>query len=91
MSTGTERVIIQRQDGEVLADHQLGPGTYGIGRDLENALTADSDYLSRQHATLTITPDQCWIEDNQSTHGTCLLYTSPSPRDRTRSRMPSSA
>ena len=54
MSTGTERVIIQRQDGEVLADHQLGPGTYGIGRDLENALTADSDYLSRQHASLTI-------------------------------------
>ena len=25
-----------------------------------------------------------WLED-------CLLYTSPSPRDRTRSRMPSSA
>ena len=25
------------------------------------------------------------------TPGTCLLYTSPSPRDRTRSRMPSSA
>ena len=24
-------------------------------------------------------------------HRTCLLYTSPSPRDRTRSRMPSSA
>ena len=29
---------------------------------------------------------------NPSTiHQTCLLYTSPSPRDRTRSRMPSSA
>ena len=26
-----------------------------------------------------------------STSATCLLYTSPSPRDRTRSRMPSSA
>ena len=26
-----------------------------------------------------------------STFSTCLLYTSPSPRDRTRSRMPSSA
>ena len=25
------------------------------------------------------------------THRICLLYTSPSPRDRTRSRMPSSA
>ena len=24
-------------------------------------------------------------------YGLCLLYTSPSPRDRTRSRMPSSA
>ena len=31
--------------------------------------------------------------DNESpnTPNTCLLYTSPSPRDRTRSRMPSSA
>ena len=27
----------------------------------------------------------------EPTNGTCLLYTSPSPRDRTRSRMPSSA
>ena len=30
----------------------------------------------------TITPDEARV---------CLLYTSPSPRDRTRSRMPSSA
>ena len=30
------------------------------------------------------------INDSLSTN-TCLLYTSPSPRDRTRSRMPSSA
>ena len=29
-------------------------------------------------------------KNTQSTEG-CLLYTSPSPRDRTRSRMPSSA
>ena len=28
---------------------------------------------------------------DQTMHDTCLLYTSPSPRDRTRSRMPSSA
>ena len=34
------------------------------------------------------------IENNQNYHFAnidCLLYTSPSPRDRTRSRMPSSA
>ena len=30
-------------------------------------------------------------EQTTQTHPTCLLYTSPSPRDRTRSRMPSSA
>ena len=28
---------------------------------------------------------------NQGTHISCLLYTSPSPRDRQKSRMPSSA
>ena len=31
------------------------------------------------------------IDAAVSTHWACLLYTSPSPRDRTRSRMPSSA
>ena len=31
-----------------------------------------------------------WFSDGQL-NMTCLLYTSPSPRDRTRSRMPSSA
>ena len=31
------------------------------------------------------------IELNGVEYGFCLLYTSPSPRDRTRSRMPSSA
>ena len=33
---------------------------------------------------------QAWL-DALEQFGTCLLYTSPSPRDRTRSRMPSSA
>ena len=34
-----------------------------------------------------------FVKSNQvySIYYTCLLYTSPSPRDRTRSRMPSSA
>ena len=30
-------------------------------------------------------------QDSFEQHRYCLLYTSPSPRDRTRSRMPSSA
>ena len=32
-----------------------------------------------------------WLESNVATDGDCLLYTSPSPRDRQKSRMPSSA
>ena len=32
-----------------------------------------------------------WSEQIRERAGVCLLYTSPSPRDRTRSRMPSSA
>ena len=31
------------------------------------------------------------MRDEYAKSGTCLLYTSPSPRDRTRARMPSSA
>ena len=31
------------------------------------------------------------FSSNYALYGDCLLYTSPSPRDRTRSRMPSSA
>ena len=31
------------------------------------------------------------VKENGKSVYTCLLYTSPSPRDRTRSRMPSSA
>ena len=31
------------------------------------------------------------LVESQPNYHSCLLYTSPSPRDRTRSRMPSSA
>ena len=31
------------------------------------------------------------IQSTQNTYGICLLYTSPSPRDRQKYRMPSSA
>ena len=38
-----------------------------------------------------ITDTRNWILENTDDKWVCLLYTSPSPRDRTRSRMPSSA
>ena len=37
-------------------------------------------------------PDQIWsLEQIQGLYYVCLLYTSPSPRDKRQSRMPSSA
>ena len=35
--------------------------------------------------------DESYVADIPDLFPCCLLYTSPSPRDRTRSRMPSSA
>ena len=58
---------------------------------------SDINYMSlhgRGLICLTVTPEHCsrlrlplMVADTNI----CLLYTSPSPRDRTRSRMPSSA
>ena len=56
--------------------------------------TKKSDKLPMmQDRTLTALETVAYIKDKQNpnTPNTCLLYTSPSPRDRTRSRMPSSA
>ena len=36
-------------------------------------------------------PDATWVSPATPAFGICLLYTSPSPRDRQKSRMPSSA
>eukprot|EP00657_Telonema_sp_P-1_P003786 TRINITY_DN18872_c0_g2_i2.p1 TRINITY_DN18872_c0_g2~~TRINITY_DN18872_c0_g2_i2.p1 ORF type:complete len:124 (+),score=52.92 TRINITY_DN18872_c0_g2_i2:44-415(+) len=43
------------------------------------------------HQCSVIKPVGRILADNAAPCLTCLLYTSPSPRDRTRSRMPSSA
>ena len=52
-------------------------------RSLELATEAGDAYLQ---ALVLVYAGVATVE-----HGRCLLYTSPSPRDRTRSRMPSSA
>ena len=49
-----------------------------------------------QNGVVTVQYNQCTSPSPQTTQdytvsGTCLLYTSPSPRDRQKSRMPSSA
>ena len=50
-------------------------------------------YLQKQSPEVLQRVAKSASEDIQEIirHNVCLLYTSPSPRDRTRSRMPSSA
>ena len=54
--------------------------------DVEMGVTALFDLKQKLETNSVITPDLIHL----SLH-TCLLYTSPSPRDMRRSRMPSSA
>ena len=63
--------------GGAFAKNVLKAGFTVVGHDL----------VSQQVETLT----NAGGYDGHSPREVCLLYTSPSPRDRTRSRMPSSA
>ena len=47
--------------------------------------------IGNGNTTYYVCTDDSDFEIGIGTYSTCLLYTSPSPRDRTRSRMPSSA
>ena len=61
------------------------PYPYGTGGALVNA----KDHLGDE--TILIINADIFHDFDLSKLNSCLLYTSPSPRDRTRSRMPSSA
>ena len=56
-------------------------------------LSSESEILREVYVTVSTMPVSRLIGSRFVWHhiDVCLLYTSPSPRDRTRSRMPSSA
>eukprot|EP00656_Telonema_subtile_P006381 TRINITY_DN12942_c0_g1_i4.p1 TRINITY_DN12942_c0_g1~~TRINITY_DN12942_c0_g1_i4.p1 ORF type:complete len:148 (-),score=42.22 TRINITY_DN12942_c0_g1_i4:46-489(-) len=68
---------------------QLKPSSHSLWNKLgatqaNGSRSKDALHAYNQALALKPTYGRAWIN-------TCLLYTSPSPRDRTRSRMPSSA
>ena len=63
-------------------------GKDGKGAEFTDPMTGETIDLSKA-ATSSETSSLRHL--NEVVPETCLLYTSPSPRDRTRSRMPSSA
>ena len=76
----TNKALATCPDGDAMVDILLGASAkLGLG-------------LTRRD--LTETPpirDWIWFKNNDPLVTVCLLYTSPSPRDRQKSRMPSSA
>ena len=76
-----EEVVQMHQEAEKL----LGRQSSEVG-ELRKVV---DDYISTQTQSA---PQPQYVEpEDDIDYFTCLLYTSPSPRDRTRSRMPSSA
>ena len=67
---------------DVILDHYKNPQHAGLRE----------PYQAEVHHVNPSCGDELTLRVRLSDDGkTCLLYTSPSPRDRTRSRMPSSA
>ena len=86
VSTGIERLdeALINGEGVVLGSSILIEGSSGSGKEL----------LSKQFASAGVGSETVVYFSTDETSDElidCLLYTSPSPRDRTRSRMPSSA
>ena len=55
-----------------------------VHKAIENTILTEADRFINRNSGITITCSSMIVND-------CLLYTSPSPRDRQKSRMPSSA
>ena len=83
-STTTKAILIEYIDGE-----------YRLSYRGEAPTTVEAPFEDVTRGVLNATMEVEELSGRKLIDGeniiTCLLYTSPSPRDRTRSRMPSSA
>ncbi len=59
-------------EGREVAAIDLRPGKLMIGRTSENDLQIESQYISRHHCRLTVTPGGVTVEDLNSTNGTVV-------------------
>ena len=85
----TPTEIVVEESGPTRSKIVLEPLEQGFGHTLGNALRRI--ILSSMPGTAVSEVKIEGVLHEYSTIEGCLLYTSPSPRDRTRSRMPSSA
>ena len=85
-------LIVQKFGGSSVKDRNR---IFNVARIVMNTRNAGNDVVVVVSAQGDTTDDliakAAEITSDPSHRKICLLYTSPSPRDRTRSRMPSSA
>ena len=80
----TERDVVQYTDSGILSSYvAVASSTNQAPSSSGTANSSYWSYLAKGGANGS--------NGTNGTNGTCLLYTSPSPRDRQKSRMPSSA
>ena len=88
-SEGGELLYLGRLDGQVkVRGQRVELGEIESSLEQHLAVQAAACVIDAEHSRITafvVLREKCSPSD------LCLLYTSPSPRDRTRSRMPSSA
>src|SRR5665811_1658484 len=96
-------LFVAQQPVSVVCSAPYGEWRSPVARSVRDAEVGGSNPLSptvRLGVVCIISPIFCMVKHQRAAIGgegdawtmshTCLLYTSPSPRDRTRSRMPSS-
>ena len=80
-------VQVAREHGVALLPR--GGGTSLTGQTVNHALVLD--FTQHMNQVLEVNTGERWARVQPGLVQDCLLYTSPSPRDRQKSRMPSSA
>ena len=72
-SPGERRVVLGRIlvgfNGQTIAERELTPGRFIIGRTPDNDLQIDSKYISRHHAQIVTSINSSVLEDLNSTNG----------------------
>jgi general secretion pathway protein A len=72
-TTGERRIVLGRIlvgfNGQTIAERELTPGRFIIGRTPDNDLQIDSKYISRHHAQIVTSMQTSVVEDLNSTNG----------------------
>jgi general secretion pathway protein A len=73
IESGERRVVLGRIlvgfNGQTIAERELTPGRFIIGRTPDNDLQIDSKYISRHHAQIVSSMHSSFVEDLNSTNG----------------------